>query len=46
MSNQYLDPNLKVFSLNSNFGLAQEIAATIGVELDRKSTRLNSSHWE
>ena len=28
MSNQYLDPNLKVFSLNSNFGLAQEIAAS------------------
>lgn len=35
MSNQYLDPNLKVFSLNSNFGLAQEIAATIGVELGK-----------
>lgn len=35
MSNQYLDPNLKVFSLNSNFGLAQEIAQTIGVELGK-----------
>ena len=35
MSNQYLDPNLKVFSLNSNVGLAQEIAATIGVELGK-----------
>ena len=35
MSNQYLDPNLKVFSLNSNMGLAQEIAATIGVELGK-----------
>ncbi|MFJ7748058.1 ribose-phosphate diphosphokinase [Peribacillus sp. NPDC097295] len=35
MSNQYLDPNLKVFSLNSNFGLAQEIAAAIGVELGK-----------
>ena len=37
MSNQYLDPNLKVFSLNSNFGLAQEIAAAIGVELGKCS---------
>lgn len=36
MSNQYLDPNLKVFSLNSNFDLAQEIAA-IGVELGKCS---------
>lgn len=35
MSNQYLDPNLKVFSLNSNVGLAQEIAAAIGVELGK-----------
>lgn len=35
MSNQYLDPNLKVFSLNSNVALAQEIAATIGVELGK-----------
>ncbi|MFA1715292.1 ribose-phosphate diphosphokinase [Peribacillus frigoritolerans] len=37
MSNQYLDPNLKVFSLNSNFDLAQEIAAAIGVELGKCS---------
>ena len=37
MSNQYLDPNLKVFSLNSNEGLAEEIAATIGVELGKCS---------
>ncbi|RID84486.1 ribose-phosphate diphosphokinase [Peribacillus asahii] len=35
MSNQYLDPNLKVFSLNSNVGLAQEIADAIGVELGK-----------
>jgi ribose-phosphate pyrophosphokinase len=37
MSNQYLDPNLKVFSLNSNLGLAQEIAKSIGVELGQCS---------
>lgn len=37
MSNQYLDPNLKVFSLNSNMGLAKEIAAAIGVELGKCS---------
>ncbi|MGE6613973.1 ribose-phosphate diphosphokinase [Peribacillus sp. NPDC076916] len=37
MSNQYLDPNLKVFSLNSNFDLAEEIAAAIGVELGKCS---------
>lgn len=35
MSKPYLDPNLKVFSLNSNVGLAQEIAAAIGVELGK-----------
>src|SRR4051794_11974907 len=35
MSNQYLDPNLKVFSLNSNRGLAEEIANVIGVELGK-----------
>ena len=29
MSNQYLDPNLKVFSLNSNRGLAEEIAKVL-----------------
>ena len=34
MSNQYLDPNLKVFSLNSNRDLSSEqIAKVIGVEL-------------
>ncbi len=37
MSNQYLDPNLKVFSLNSNLPLAQEIAKVIGVELGKTS---------
>ncbi|PLT32647.1 ribose-phosphate diphosphokinase [Bacillus sp. V5-8f] len=37
MSNQYLDPNLKVFSLNSNLNLAQEIAKSIGVELGKCS---------
>ncbi|WP_019244509.1 MULTISPECIES: ribose-phosphate diphosphokinase [Bacillus] len=37
MSNQYLDPNLKVFSLNSNSGLANEIAKEIGVELGKCS---------
>ena len=37
MSKPYLDPNLKVFSLNSNVALAQEIAAAIGVELGKCS---------
>ncbi|RHW31805.1 ribose-phosphate diphosphokinase [Neobacillus notoginsengisoli] len=37
MSNQYLDPKLKVFSLNSNFPLAAEIAKFIGVELGKCS---------
>ncbi|WP_108672130.1 ribose-phosphate diphosphokinase [Peribacillus acanthi] len=37
MSNQYLDPNLKLFSLNSNPGLAEEIAKVIGVELGKCS---------
>ncbi|MDR6120779.1 MULTISPECIES: ribose-phosphate diphosphokinase [Bacillaceae] len=37
MSNQYLDPNLKVFSLNSNVPLAREIAKVIGVELGKSS---------
>jgi ribose-phosphate pyrophosphokinase len=37
MSNQYLDPNLKVFSLNSNRPLAREIAKVIGVELGKCS---------
>ncbi|AGK51832.1 ribose-phosphate diphosphokinase [Bacillus sp. 1NLA3E] len=37
MSNQYLDPNLKVFTLNSNVKLAEEIAKVIGVELSKCS---------
>jgi ribose-phosphate pyrophosphokinase len=37
MSNQYLDPNLKVFSLNSNLPLAMEIANVIGVELGKNT---------
>lgn len=39
MSNQYLDPNLKVFSLNSNRELAAEIADFIGVELGKCSVQ-------
>ncbi|KYD00924.1 Ribose-phosphate pyrophosphokinase [Heyndrickxia sporothermodurans] len=37
MSNQYLDPNLKIFSLNSNHKLAEEIAKVVGVELGKCS---------
>lgn len=37
MSNQYLDQHLKVFSLNSNRPLAQEIANVIGVELGKNT---------
>jgi len=37
MGNQYLDPNLKIFTLNSNEALAQEIAKFIGVELGKCS---------
>ena len=37
MSNRYQDPYLKVFSLNSNPALAEEIAETIGVELGKCS---------
>ncbi|GIN93509.1 ribose-phosphate pyrophosphokinase [Siminovitchia terrae] len=35
MSNQYLDPTLKVFSLNSNRTLSEEIAEEIGLELGK-----------
>ncbi len=35
MSNQYLDPTLKVFSLNSNRTLSEEIAREIGLELGK-----------
>jgi ribose-phosphate pyrophosphokinase len=34
---QYIDSNLKVFALNSNMQLAQEIAKVIGVELGKCS---------
>lgn len=37
MSNQYLDPNLKIFSLSSNRALAEEIASVIGLELGKCS---------
>ncbi|MCR2823379.1 ribose-phosphate diphosphokinase [Lederbergia panacisoli] len=37
MSNQYLDPSLKIFSLSSNRALAQEIANFIGLELGKCS---------
>ncbi|MDQ0247597.1 ribose-phosphate pyrophosphokinase [Bacillus fengqiuensis] len=37
MSKQYGDENLKVFSLNSNAGLAEEIAKVIGVQLGQCS---------
>ncbi|MBS4221093.1 ribose-phosphate diphosphokinase [Bacillus sp. FJAT-49711] len=37
MSNQYLDPSLKIFSLSSNRALAQEIAKFIGLELGKCS---------
>jgi ribose-phosphate pyrophosphokinase len=37
MSNQYLDPKMKLFSLNSNRALAEEIAKFIGVELGKNS---------
>ncbi|WP_242224270.1 ribose-phosphate diphosphokinase [Bacillus cereus group sp. BfR-BA-01380] len=37
MSTQYLNSNLKVFSLNSNKGLAEQIAKHIGVELGKCS---------
>lgn len=37
MSNQYLDPSLKIFSLSSNRALAEEIASVIGVKLGKCS---------
>ncbi|OZI12122.1 ribose-phosphate diphosphokinase [Bacillus sp. FJAT-42315] len=39
MDNQYLDPNLKLFALNSNPALAKEIADSIGVELGKCSVK-------
>ncbi|WP_163655589.1 ribose-phosphate diphosphokinase [Listeria sp. PSOL-1] len=37
MSNDYFDPKLKIFSLNSNRALAEEIAKEVGIELGRSS---------
>ncbi|EAC4027834.1 ribose-phosphate diphosphokinase [Listeria monocytogenes] len=37
MSNEYFDPKLKIFSLNSNRELAEEIAKEIGIELGKSS---------
>ncbi|MBS4179732.1 ribose-phosphate diphosphokinase [Lederbergia citrea] len=37
MSNQYLDPSLKIFSLSSNRALAQEVAKVVGLELGKCS---------
>ncbi|EKN62662.1 ribose-phosphate pyrophosphokinase [Schinkia azotoformans MEV2011] len=37
MPNQYLDPNLKVFTLGSNKALAQEIVDHIGIEMGKCS---------
>lgn len=37
MCKQYLDPSLKIFSLNSNQSLAEEIAREVGVELGKCS---------
>ena len=35
MSNQYSDPKLKIFALNSNRPLAEKIAEAVGVELGK-----------
>lgn len=37
MEQQYFDPKLKIFALNSNRPLAQKIADTVGVELGKLS---------
>lgn len=37
MSNEYFDPKLKIFSLNSNRVLAEEIAKEVGIELGKSS---------
>ncbi|MBD8071017.1 ribose-phosphate diphosphokinase [Bacillus sp. PS06] len=37
MSKQYLNSSLKIFSLNSNRGLAEEIAKEVGIELGKCS---------
>lgn len=36
---KYEDDNLKIFSLNSNPGLAKEIADIVGVELGKSSVK-------
>ncbi|TYW00348.1 ribose-phosphate diphosphokinase [Listeria monocytogenes] len=37
MSNEYFDPKLKIFSLNSNRELAEEITKEVGIELGKSS---------
>ncbi|HAA4073466.1 ribose-phosphate diphosphokinase [Listeria monocytogenes] len=37
MSNEYFDPKLKIFSLNSNRELAEEIVKEVGIELGKSS---------
>ncbi|EUJ16639.1 ribose-phosphate diphosphokinase [Listeria aquatica] len=37
MSNDYFDPKLKIFALNSNRALAEEIAKEVGIELGKSS---------
>ena len=37
MSEQYFDPKLKIFALNSNKPLAEKIAKSVGVELGKLS---------
>ncbi|HCJ1246758.1 TPA: ribose-phosphate diphosphokinase [Listeria innocua] len=37
MSNEYFDPKLKIFSLNSNRELAEEISKEVGIELGKSS---------
>ncbi|ENF7317286.1 ribose-phosphate diphosphokinase [Listeria monocytogenes] len=37
MSNEYFDPKLKIFSLNSNRELAEEIAKEVDIELGKSS---------
>ncbi|EOD3066848.1 ribose-phosphate diphosphokinase [Listeria monocytogenes] len=37
MSNEYFDPKLKIFLLNSNRELAEEIAKEVGIELGKSS---------
>ncbi|MQC05689.1 ribose-phosphate pyrophosphokinase-like domain-containing protein, partial [Limosilactobacillus reuteri] len=37
MSEQYFDPKLKIFALNSNKPLAEKIADAVGVKLGKTS---------